>query len=245
MSENTEKYGCFTTVRAEALPDEAGVGVHGWSLHVERLRRDTTTLFGAPVDAAAMASGLLAGVADAADSGLTLPHLVRLAVDGPDLSVAVTTRPLTSSAEPLRVQAVRHDRMRPELKHTRTAPEFAVRDAAGLAGYDDAVLLREDGLLSEGTTWSLVLGRPDGTWVTPSAPVLPSVTVALVRERVAIAVEPVTEDRLTEFDRAAALSSGRGVHPIASIGTAEFGGSVEALRAAYTAVPLEPVLPLV
>ena len=235
---NSEKYGCFTTVRAESLPGEAGVGVHGWSRHVARLQRDTAALFGSPVTADAMASGLLRGVAN---SGLALPHLVRLAVEGPDLSLSVTSRALTPSATPLRVQVVRHDRMRPEMKHTATAPEFAVRDAAIQAGYDDAVLLTADGLLSEGTTWSLVLGRPDGTWVTPAARVLPSVTVSLVSERVTLALAEVPEASLAEFDRAAALSSGRGVHPIASIGSVHFAGSVDILSAAYAAAPLEPV----
>ncbi|WP_300682195.1 aminotransferase class IV [Nocardioides sp.] len=242
MSETTAdaapKYGCFTTVRVEALPCGDGIGVRGWGLHVERLQRDTRALYGSSVAVSAMATALHRGVAE---SGLALPHLVRLAVESASLQAEVTSRGLTPSAHPLRVAALRHDRMRPTMKHTATAPEFALRDTAIAAGYDDAVMLTADGTLTEGTTWSLVLGRPDGTWVTPAGPVLPSVTVALVGARVPIEHRIVTASDLEGFTAAAALGSGRGVHPIASIGSVAFAGRVDVLREAYAAVPPEPV----
>ncbi|UDY23937.1 aminotransferase class IV [Nocardioides sp. Kera G14] len=237
MSQN---YGCFTTMRVDALPgspdSRGGVGVRGWERHVSRLQRDSAALFGEPVSREAMVEAVYAAV-----EAVDLPILVRLAVGTRDLEIAASTRAVTPSDVPLRVRAVRHDRFRPEMKHTLTAPEFAERDAALAEGLDDSLFVTGQGLLSEGTTWSLVLGRPDGTWVTPQAPALPSVTVALLADRVSIGSEPVRADDLEQFDRAAAVGSGRGVHQIASIGAWTASDGVEELVSAYGLIRLDAV----
>ncbi|MFT4262468.1 MAG: aminotransferase class IV [Nocardioides sp.] len=256
---STPGYGCFTTMRVDPLPDGAGVGVRGWQRHLARLQRDSLALVGEAVPRASVVSAVRG-----ATDGVALPILVRVAVE-PDPRIcamvsgvsrhlpgcrhakarswplATTTRAVTPSDRPLRVRATRHDRFRPEMKHTLTAPELAERDAAIEEGYDDAVFVTADGLLSEGTTWSLLLGRPDGTWVTPLAESLPSVTVALLAERVTLSVEEVRADALDGFDRAAAVGSGRGVHRIASIGPWRTSRGVDELASAYASVPLDPV----
>lgn len=249
-------YGCFTTMRIDPPAERppGGLGARGWARHVARLQRDTAALFGTSVTEAEMVAAVQQAVA-----GVHLPVLVRLAQeprhggeladhragngrDNPAMAgLSWSTRTVTPSDVPLRVRSVHHDRMRPEMKHTLTSPELAERDAAVEAGFDDAVFVTAGGELSEGTTWSLVLGRPDGTWVTPSAPSLPSVTVALASEVVPIVPGPVRLSDLASFDRAAALGSGRGVHPIASIDDHLLTGSVGQLVTAYDSIPRTPL----
>lgn len=250
-------HGCFTTTRVDAVPSSpTGVGARGWSRHVDRLRRDGEALFGGSVTAAAMGRALLDEVEASLAVGNTLPRIVRLALTGADLEVRATSRDLLGPADPLHVVVVAHERVRPQMKHTGTAAEFAVKDTAIAAGYDDALLIGADGLLREGTFWTLLLGRPDGSWATPAAPVLPSVTLALIaqaweRDGVTLETIPIGPADLAQFDRAVALSAGQGPRAIASItvpdgprgSTWHGGGDVDLVVSTYARCEVEPITP--
>ena len=53
--------------------------------------------------------------------------------------------------------SVRYQRELPALKHVGTFGLFQQRREAMAAGFDDALFLNEEGLVSEGSTWNLAL----------------------------------------------------------------------------------------
>jgi len=146
---------------------------------------------------------------------------------------------VTTHPAPLRVQTCPHRRALPEVKHLGLTPELAVRRAARLAGYDDA-LLAEDGRVTEGPTWALVLVL-DGRAVAPVGG-LPSTTVALLARAGGVEHRPVTVDEARRAEAALALNAGWGVREVAAIDGTTLPGSplAAALGAAYDAVAREP-----
>lgn len=56
------------------------------------------------------------------------------------------------------------------------------RRAAQLAGFDDALFVGPDGLVSEGGTWNVGFIDANGSVVWPKADVLPGVTMALFQQ---------------------------------------------------------------
>ncbi|MFI6152896.1 aminotransferase class IV [Kitasatospora sp. NPDC051170] len=237
-------YGHFTTLRAEAGR------VRGLSLHLDRLVRDCRTLFAAGLDRAAVRERVRAVLpADGA------PVIVRVTVYDPGLglerpsapaapALLVTTRPApTAEPAPLRVRTTAYRRELPEVKHVGLFGLVHHRRQAQLAGFDDVLLVDEEGRVTEGATWNLGLlaGRK---LVWPQGPVLPGVTAALIEG----AYEGPQSHRLVhlselaDYDGAFAVNAGIGVRPIAGVDAAAFDPAhpvLAELRAAYRSVEPE------
>lgn len=110
------------------------------------------------------------------------------------------------------------------------------------AGLHGAVLASPDGFLLEATHASLVLAR-DGELLTPAPPadgdgsgILPGSALATAREVLDITARPVPMDELEDFDRAWALNSLLGMHPVEAIGPHGFTPDFETARAAGAAI---------
>ncbi len=232
------EYGHFTTMRVEAG------GVRGLARHAERLRADGEALFGTPASMEEVRRAALRAVGEH-------PATLRIAVTagdvgrpgGGELRVEASVRPPTAGLAPLRLAVVEQARALPRVKHLGLVPELHARREAQLAGYDDA-LLAAGGEICEGPTWALLL-LSGSRLVRPAAPTLPSITAALLAEchRGPVETASVRPAELAGFDAALAVNAGWGVRRVAGIGTTTYRDSplVDALAAAYTAWPLEPL----
>lgn len=238
-------YGHFTSLQVR------GNAVQGLDLHLQRLAHATQVLFGSVLDEGQvqrwMAQALQhAGVADASLRVTVFSRAfdfrAPLATVAVDVLVAVSA-PVRLSA-PRTVCSVRYQRELPALKHVGTFGLFQQRREAMAAGFDDALFLNEEGLVSEGSTWNLALH--DGRQlVWPQAPALRGTAETLLRQhwngpQVA---KPVGVAELDEVQAAFACNAS-GIWPLVAIDGRALAGS-EALagqgRAVMAAVPWQPL----
>ncbi|MFF6777096.1 aminotransferase class IV [Streptomyces sp. NPDC012637] len=252
-------YGHFTTLRVE---DGA---VRGLSLHLDRLVRDCSAVFGAELDP----ERVLAYVREAA-GGRPGPLTVRVTVFDPDLDITrpaeradphvlVTTRPAgTLFPPPLRVTARPYRRDAAGVKHVALFGQLALRRAARLAGFDDVLFTEAGGtqaggtqgggtqggdLVSEGCTWNVGFVDADGRVVWPEAEVLPGVTMRLLQEaRPGAVVRPVRTAELAAMRAVFATNTAIGVRAVHDVDGLRFPDDdpvLAELRAAYLAVPAD------
>ncbi|MFF8810925.1 aminotransferase class IV [Streptomyces pactum] len=236
--------GHFTTLRVEA-----DGGVRGLALHLERLVRDCATVWGADLDTGRVRAYVRQGLA-----GHPRPCVVRVTVYDPAADVGhpaaageprvlVTVRPAGAlPPPPLRVRTVVYERDLPEVKHTGLFGALHARAAAQRAGYDDALFVGRDGLVSEGVTWNVGFVDREGTVVWPQAPVLPGVTMTLLRRHAAHRSTTVTPQQAAGMAAAFATNAGIGVRPLSAIDGTGFpaGHPVLArLQETYAALPGE------
>lgn len=246
----TKSYGHFTVL---PVNDRR---VRGLALHMERLQRNTQTLYGCELDT----SRVRACVRHALDATTTTAPLAvwveacaRLsadqssAIEKPDILVTVRAMPSESLA-PQRIRSTRYERDLPQVKHAGT---FGLRyhyRRAQLDGFDDVVFTDASGRISEGSGWNI--GFFDGECIVwPSAPTLPGVAMQLIQagakqKDIPFEVRDVRLDDLTAFRSAFLTHVLVGAQPIASIDGVQFVVDDElnaTLRACYEATPAEAV----
>ncbi|MEU7903615.1 aminotransferase class IV [Actinoplanes sp. NPDC049118] len=239
-------YGHFTTMRVEAGR------VRGLGMHLDRLVSDCATLFSAELHTADLRERIRAAVA-----GLEGPVTVRVTVTDPGLSLArpaapadpellITTRPAPPEDQPpLRVRSARYVRDLPAVKHTGLFGPLFERRRAQQDGYDDALFVGPDGLVSEGVTWNV--GFFDGeSLIWPLAEVLPGVTARLLAAAYdgPQRTEPVSLPRLAGMTTAFSLNSAGGVRPVAAIDATRFDTGhpvLDLLRKRYAEVVPEAI----
>ncbi|MFI6347806.1 aminotransferase class IV family protein [Streptomyces sp. NPDC050560] len=238
-------YGHFTTMR---VTDRR---VPGLDRHLERLGRDCRTVFGAELDpervraqvrqAVGGRDGALVVRVTVLDPGFDLgrPAAAR------DPHILVTDRPAaTGPLPPLRVRTARYLRETPEVKHTGLFGPLHQRRAAQLAGFDDALFVDGAGFVSEGPTWNIGFVDADGRVLWPDAPVLPGVTMALLREEHEHSVIPVGLGVLPGMRTAFATNTAIGVREISGIDAVAYEngtGALRQLRETYAALPGDPL----
>ncbi|WP_306206399.1 aminotransferase class IV [Actinoplanes sp. RD1] len=231
-------YGHFTTFRVE------GGGVRGLALHLERLARDCRALFGAGLDLDAVRDQVRREVAG--QDAVT----VRVTVFDPDLDIGhpvragrprvlVTRRAAgPAAAAPLRVRTVAYERDAPGIKSVGLFPVLRLRRAAQEDGYDDALFVGRDGLVSEGGTWNVGFVRGNSV-IWPRAEQLAGVTMRLLRREDPV---PVRRAELTGMDAAFATNAASGVRALAAIDDVTYDAGhpiIGALAAAYLRIPPE------
>ncbi len=212
--------------------------VRGLDLHLARLRTASGEVFGGDLDEDLVRGHIRHALADdVVDASLRVyvfqPHDA--------LSVMVTVDPPGEPpAAPQRLLSVPYTRPFPHLKHLGGFAQAHHRKLARDAGYDDALLVTPDGLVTEGATTNI--GFFDGdTVVWPDAPVLLGITMQLVNT--ALAVPPrLAEIRLEDlpsFD-AAFLTNARGIVAVGSIDDVDFPvdeARMKLVTDAYDSVP--------
>ncbi len=104
-------------------------------------------------------------------------------------------------------------------KRVAIASDLLARRDAVARGFDDVLLRDVVGRLSEASTSCLVLRRPSGALVTPAADTgaLPSTTLALLREHVAVADAHLTYDELGPGWAGLVLNAVVGARPVACV----------------------------
>jgi branched-subunit amino acid aminotransferase/4-amino-4-deoxychorismate lyase len=237
-------YGHFTTMRVE------DGGVRGLGLHLERLVTGCRRLFDADLDRDNVRACVRHALVDH-----DRPIVARVTVFDPALGadhpgadaephVLVTTRAAPPQpCPPVHLRSAPYQRELPEMKYSAIFGTMWHRRAAQRAGFDDVVFVDEHGHLGELATASLAVVMDDAL-VWPDAPILPSVTAALLDQAHAgpRCTAPVSVNGLERVQAAVALSAVVGVRTIAGIDGWDFTGDhpvIAQLRAAYGSVPCE------
>lgn len=209
--------------------------VRGLTLHLERLTRDSATLFGRPVDTddviARVRRVLLDSPPDivvriticAADFVMHHP------ADASATRAVVTVRPVPAAPRgPITLATALFARELPEVKHVGLFGQLWHRRVAQLAGRDDALFVDATGRILEGATWNVGFVRHDGHVVWPNSPALPGVALALVKEKYEekhpgkSSTTTVKLDDLRNFESAFITNSVSGVRVASLIDTHEF-----------------------
>jgi branched-subunit amino acid aminotransferase/4-amino-4-deoxychorismate lyase len=240
-------YGSFTSLVVEAGR------VQGLDLHLQRLRHDAGTLFGAEVDEPQVRQWLREATADAAD-----PVSARITffrrdfamgkpTDGPP-DVLITTRPAPSvPPAPMRVATAVFVRDVSEVKHSGLFAQLYHRRAAQARGFDDVLFLDTHDHVSEGATWNIAFAGADGEIRWPQADVLPGVTMRLLQTALpdhgyAVQSVPVHRGDMHNFPHAFATNAVVGIRTITAIDDQLFTPNREleaALRGCWTSVPAQ------
>ncbi|GHE38224.1 aminotransferase class IV family protein [Streptomyces griseoaurantiacus] len=235
-------YGHFTSMRVD---DQH---VRGLDLHLERLVRDCRIVFGADLDPQLVRGYVRRAVGDRMGS-----FVVRVTVFDPAVEMAhpdkaenpgvlVTLRPAAElPMPPLRVQSVRFERDVPAVKHAGLFGALHARRTAILAGYEDALFIGPDDLVSEGGTWNVGFIGEDGI-VWPKAEVLPGVTMALLQQLGPHHTAPVTLAQAQGMQAAFATNTSVGVRALSEIDGSPMATDhpvLTQLRDAYLALPGE------
>jgi 4-amino-4-deoxychorismate lyase len=243
-------YGHFTAMLV--LPG----GVRGLSLHLERLDRDAKILFGHGIDGDEVRNRVHKAL-----DGHELPVNARVTVfarqlpfdhmdDLPQPEFLVKVRPARQSRPAdARVKSTVYARDLPQVKHIGTFGLFHQLRLAQQAGFDDALFVDEDGRIAEGTVWNVCFY--DGEQVIwPEAPALPGVEMTLLQDglrRTGIRYETrdVRLSDISGFRSAFMTNAISGPTRISAVDDVTFAPNPELealLKAAYDAVPLEPLV---
>ncbi|MFY1694178.1 aminotransferase class IV family protein [Solwaraspora sp. WMMA2101] len=237
-------YGHFTSMRVDAGR------VRGLSLHLDRLTADCRALFGVDLDQDEV-RGYVRQVVD----GCAEPTVARVTVFDPDLDlghpasaahpqVLVTTRTVSSTPPPPLVLTARwYERDVPPVKHLGLFATMFHRRQAQLAGFDDVLFVDREGFICEGATWNLGLVAGDDI-VWPQAPVLPGVTMALIKQVRAGHERRVNVTELDRYTAAFATNATVGVRSVIAVDATRWTGTiplVEQIGREYSAIPGEPL----
>ncbi|MEV7499805.1 aminotransferase class IV family protein [Streptomyces sp. NPDC093018] len=236
--------GHFTSMRV----DSDG-SIRGLTLHLERLARDCKIVW-----RAALNTDRVREFVRQALKGQTLPCVVRVTVYDPKIEmghpaeanephVLVSVRGAGAlPPAPLRAQSLVYERDLPQVKHIGLFGALRTRGAAQRADFDDALFVGRDGFVSEGGTWNVAFVDREGTVVWPDAPVLPGVTMALLRQQAEHRTATVTLDQAKSMAAAFATNTSIGVRALAAIDDTEFPVDHPVLRQlqeAYLSIPGE------
>ncbi|WP_157245198.1 aminotransferase class IV [Nonomuraea typhae] len=221
-----------------------GHAVRGLELHLERLEQATRELFGQRLDRALVLDGIAAALGGDPDDAsvrvnVTLTDRVHVIVS--------TGAPVDAPTTPRRLMTVAYRRFLPHIKHGGGFPSIHLGRRAAAEGFDDALLVAEDGTISEGTITNL--GCFDGERVVwPKAPMLTGITLRLLRRELARAgipqeTRPLKAGDLAGF-RAVFLANSWGISPVGEVDGAAVPYSPEVLSrilTVYEATPWDPI----
>lgn len=229
-------HGHFTTFMVEQG------GVRGLGLHLQRLDAASRELFGREAGASHLRACIRRAVALRPDGALRVS--VWAAEGNARPPVLVSARPVALPVRPLRLRSVQYRRPLPHLKHAGILGLMQLRASARAEGFDDVLLLDEDGHVLEGSFWNLGALVQD-TVIWPRGPRLEGTTLQLLDAALAGAgrapgSQRLHRDRLVMADAVFACNALTGVQPIGSIdGKPLPQGALAPLRALLAAVPAE------
>lgn len=244
----TTNYGAYTSFRVEAG------GVRGLDLHLARLKASAEALFGEaiPEDHLRRAMRMALGETTTAwlRIGLFSPEIRPRTPDAvirPKVLTTVSPAPPPLGSN-LRLQTQSHTRLLPEHKHTATIEAIHARRTARQAGFDDALYVDGEGLISEGSLWNIGFLQGD-TVVWPQAPMLAGIAQALVDQGLAAQgmtsrTRPIRMSDLSAFDGAFICNSATPACAVTAIGDVVFdvdGTRLNRLSAAWASAPLQSI----
>ncbi|HEY0002555.1 MAG TPA: aminotransferase class IV [Actinoplanes sp.] len=215
----TGNYGHHTSMQVR---DHA---VRGLALHFARLADGNDEFFdwSMGVDEEHRLRELIRhALGDTADASVRVGFVPGPQAGGPPSVLISVSDPMPETPRPpLRVRTDPWQRDWPEHKNAATMGLTVAHRRAKQAGYDDALFVGADDLVSEGTTWNVVLFDGDQV-VWPQAPMLKGITMVLLQIALSMqgtpwTLRPVTAAELPQFTGAAATNSSCPAQPIAAV----------------------------
>ncbi|NGO81286.1 class IV aminotransferase [Streptomyces sp. YC504] len=231
----TTAYGHFTALQVR------GGATQGLALHLERLRKATYELWEKELDGERVRALIRQALGDEYRDAS-----VRVHVHCPETTptVMVTVRgPQQMSTAAQALQSVAYRRPAAHIKHLGGFGQGYYGQRAQAAGFDDALLVEDDGTVLEGAVTNV--GFLDDTGVVwPAGPSLDGITMQLIEPRLDAAGLPsrrarVTLDGLGAF-RAAFVTNSQGLAPVSRIDDTAFAVDeklMERLGEIHAAVP--------
>ncbi|BCY08893.1 aminotransferase class IV [Actinoplanes sp. L3-i22] len=237
-------YGHFTSMQVR------GLAVRGLALHLARLSDGNEEFFNYRMgidDEQRLLALIRHALGDETDASVRVgfvPPSTRGAA--PDILISVSEPRDDTAASPLRVRTDGYRRDWPAQKHAATMGLTYAVQQARLAGYDDALFVAPDNLVSEGTTWNVAFFDGDRV-IWPQAPMLKGVTMVLLQLALTMngtpwTLRPVDAVELPLLAGAAAVNSICPAQPIGSIDGMPFPADdklVSLLRDAWESVPFD------
>ncbi|WP_030021721.1 aminotransferase class IV family protein [Streptomyces monomycini] len=236
--------GHFTSMRVDA-----DGSIRGLALHMERLVRDCKIVWNADLNTDHVHDYVRQGL-----EGQSRPCVARVTVYDPKVEmghpadakqphILVSVRGAGAfPPEPLRVKSVTYERDLPEVKHCGLFGALHARGKAQRVNFDDALFVSRDGLVSEGGTWNVAFIDRQGTVVWPQAPILPGVTMTLLRQHFQHRVAAVTLEQAKGMVAGFATNTSVGVRPLAAIDDTDLAAGHPVLRQlqeTYLSIPGE------
>lgn len=153
-------------------------GVRGLDLHLARLKQEALELFGVAVPEARLRKRMQQAL-DGRGGRFSLRvqlfsdavTLRRPDAQGEPRVLVAVSEPAAPLDRPLRLQLQTYAREAPHLKHAGTFGLTRARRTAVEAGFDDALFVGPDGIVSEGSIWNIGFVE-DGRVIWPRAPML-------------------------------------------------------------------------
>lgn len=228
------RYGHFTAMQV------AGRRVRGLELHFDRLEQAGKELFGAGPGREVVLATIRAALGDAQDASV---RVYEVEVAGRPRVIATTAPPHPPLPGPLRVTPVVYQRYLAHIKQASGFQQPHILRTVNRAGFDEALLTTEDGLISEGAITNLG-GFAGGRLIWPDAPKLHGITMRLL-ERMEVPQErrPLRVPDLADFDLVF-LCNSWGVMPVGEVDGTKLrldAGPAEQVAAFYEGVPGDPV----
>lgn len=241
-------YGAYTSLPVH------GVAARGLDLHLQRLEGAAVELFGEPVGEDRLRHLMRQAAANRDECWLRVSLFAREVGPRtpdwrgrPQVMTAVFPPP-PPIATSLRLAAQVYARETPHLKHAATFGLIRARRQARSSGFDDAVFVGVDGVVTEGSLWNI--GFWDGEQVVwPRAARLAGVGQALLRRGLpavglADVERPVGLLDLAGLRGAFICNSATPACPVTAVGDHLFetpAELVQQLHAAWAANPLQPI----
>jgi branched-subunit amino acid aminotransferase/4-amino-4-deoxychorismate lyase len=228
-------YGHYSTMQIRHR------AVRGLELHFARLDAATRELFEVALDPDRVRALLRHCLGDDYTDATGRVTVFDAGSGAPSVMVALGD-PADVLDRPTRLQTVRYQRPLPHLKHVGSFGQIYYGLRAERAGYDDALLVDDDGVISE--TAIANIGFVDGTDVVwPDAPALAGITMQILEPRLPSRRRTVQMADLTSFG-AAFVTNSRGPAPVGRVDATDLpvdGDAIRRVVAAYEAVPWDPI----
>lgn len=229
-------YGHFTAMQVR------GGKARGLALHLRRLEAANREAFGVGLDSERLRALVRHALGDTKDASVRV-----YLFDAPGQpAIMVTVKAPAEMATPQRLQSVHYQRPDAHIKHV-TTDQGHYRRQAQRNGFDDAVLVGPDGVVSESTLANI--GFFHGAAVVwPDAPMLHGITMQLLERELAGRGVPsrrstVRVREVTSFD-GAFLCSARGIAAVTAVDSTSLpveSQGMSMLAEAYASVTWESI----
>jgi branched-subunit amino acid aminotransferase/4-amino-4-deoxychorismate lyase len=234
--ETVSAYGHFTAMQVRDGK------VRGLALHVRRLEAANREALGVGLDGERTRALVRHALGDTKDASV---RVYVFETPGAPATM-VTVKPPAEMATPQRLQSASYQRPDAHIKHV-TTDQGHYRRYAQRNGFDDAVLVGPDGVVSESTLANI--GFFDGAAVVwPDAPMLHGITMQLLEHELAARGVPARRSTVRVRDIAsldgAFLCSARGIAAVTTVDTTNLPIETQGLRMladAYAAVTWDSI----